>query len=280
MAAQADFGSGVSPLRVFGAELRHYRTKARLPQEQLGARVYCSGDLIGKIETGQRAPTEEFAAACDAVPELATGGALSRLRDLLRDHLKQRAYPGWFHRWPDKEAEATTLRWFEPLLVPGLLQTEDYARAVFRTRVGATDDEISEMVASRMERQAILERGAPPVLWVVLDEGVLRRPVGGDHVMCEQLGVLMDAARRPNVVVQVIPAGVGTHEGLRGGAFILAESGNAPSAAYQDTAVRGQVIEDTDDIRDLMVLWDTLKAEALPRVASLELMEAVAKTWT
>lgn len=280
MASQEDFNSAMSPLRVFGAELRHYRTKAGLSQEQLGARVYCSGDLIGKVENGQRAPTEEFTAACDAVAELGTGGALGRLRGLLGDSLKQRAYPGWFARWPEKEASARTLRWFEPLLVPGLLQTEDYATAVFRTRVRATDDEISEMVAARMERQAVLERDTPPMLWVVVDEGVLRRPVGGKHVMREQLNSLLGAARRPNVVVQVIPASVGAHEGLRGGAFILAESGDVPSVAYQDTAARGQVIEDADDIAVLMMLWDTLRAEALPRVASLELMEEVAKTWT
>ncbi len=119
MAAQDEFGSAMSPLRVFGAELRHYRTRAGLSQEQLGARVYCSGDLIGKVENGQRAPTEEFTAACDGVPELGTDGALGRLRDLLRDYLKQRAYPGWFHRWPEKEASAKTLRWFEPLAGPG-----------------------------------------------------------------------------------------------------------------------------------------------------------------
>lgn len=280
MGAQGDFGSAISPLRVFGAELRHYRLKAAMSQGQLGARVYCSGDLVGKVENGQRAPTQEFAEACDAVPELNTDGALTRLRELLRDYLKQRAYPGWFHRWPDTEATAKTLRWFEPLVVPGLLQTEDYARAVFRSRVEATDDEIAGMVAARMERQAILERDNPPMLWIVLDEGVLRRPVGGKHVIREQINRLMDAARRPNIMVQVIPLGVGAHEGLRGGAFILAESGDAPSVAYQDTAARGQVIEDADDIGTLMVMWDTLRAEALPRVGSLELMEEAGKTWT
>jgi transcriptional regulator with XRE-family HTH domain len=280
MAARDDFDSAMSPLRVFGAELRHYRTRAGMSQDQLGGRVYCSGDLVGKVENGQRTPTEEFATACDGVPELGTGGALTRLRELLRDYLKQQAYPGWFVGWPDKEAEAKTLRWFEPLLVPGLMQTEDYARAVFRTRVGATDDEIGEMVAARIERQAILDRDAPPMLWVVVDEGVLRRPVGGKHVMREQLNRLMASARRPNIVVQVIPGGVGAHEGLRGGAFIVAESRSAPSAAYQDTAARGQVIEDADDIGALMVLWDTLRSEALSRVASLDLIEEVAKTWT
>ena len=130
--ASRDSDLAASPLRVFGAELRHYRTRAGMSQDQLGARVYCSGDLIGKIENGQRAPTKELAAACDAVAELGTDGALTRLRGLLRDYLTQQVYPAWFHRWPEAEAEASALRWYEPLLIPGLLQTEDYARAVLR----------------------------------------------------------------------------------------------------------------------------------------------------
>jgi transcriptional regulator with XRE-family HTH domain len=279
LVASRDLDRAASPLLVFGGMLRRYRVKAGMSLEQLGALVYLSDDMVGKIENGQRVPTEKFAVACDAVAELNTGGTLTELRELLKDYLKQRAYPGWFARWPDKEAEAKTLRWFEPLLVPGLLQTEDYARAVIRTRVGATDDEIADLVTARMERQSILDRDVPPVLWVVLDEGVLRRPVGGTCVMREQLSRLMDAARRPSIVLQVVPAGVGAHEGLRGGAFIVAESGDAPGVAYQDTAVRGQVIEDADDIAALMVVWDTLRAEALPRAASLEVMQEVGKTW-
>jgi hypothetical protein len=142
--------------------------------------------------TCRRTASEEFTAACDAVPELDTGGALTELRELLKDHLRQRAYPGWFLRWPDMEAAAKTLRWFELVAVPGLLQTEDYARAVLRTQVIATDDEIDEMVKGRLDRQAVLTRDSPPMLWVILDEGVLRRPVGGKYVMREQLDRLAE----------------------------------------------------------------------------------------
>jgi transcriptional regulator with XRE-family HTH domain len=211
--ASRDFDSAGSPLRVFGAELRHYRTRAGLSQDQLGARVYCSGDLVGKIENGQRAPARKFTADCDEIPELDTRGALMRLWEHLQDHMRYRAYPGWFHDWPGKEAEARTLRAFEPLLVPGLLQTENYARAVLRTRVGDTDDEIEEMVSARLGRQALLARDRPPTLWVIIDEGVLRRPVGGADVMREQLGHLAEAARRPNVVLHAVPAAVGAYEG-------------------------------------------------------------------
>lgn len=274
-----DFDLVASPLRVFGAMLRFYRTRAGLPQTDLATRVHFSDDLISKIEMGQRTPTEEFAAACDAVPEMGTGGALTELRGQLKEALKARAYPTWFHRWPDKEALASSLRWFELATVPGLLQTEDYARAVLRTRVRATDDEVEKMVAARMERQTTLARDDPAMLWVIIAEGVLRCPVGGSKIMHGQVSHLVEMAHRPNVVVQVIPLAVGAHEGFRG-PFIIADFADAPSVGYQDTAVRGQVIEDSDDLISLAVLWETLKSEALSRSASLDLMEDVASTWT
>ena len=158
--------------------------------EQLGARVYLSGSQIRKVEAGTRTPTEDLAKACEAIPELGCNGALTELYDILSEHLKRRAYPGWFAGWPDKEAQARRLRSFEPVVVPGLLQTEAYARAILSTRVGATEDQIDEAVAGRLERQRILERENPPELWVILDEGVLRRPVGGAGVMREQLAHL------------------------------------------------------------------------------------------
>ncbi len=133
--------------------LRFYRTQAEMTQDQLGASAYCSDDLVGKVENGERSPTREFTTACDAVPELKTGGALTELREQLREHLKHRVYPRWFDRWPDAEEQATALRWYEPLLVPGLLQTEDYARAVLRgAQADANDDLIEEQVAATWKR--------------------------------------------------------------------------------------------------------------------------------
>ena len=198
----------------------------------------------------------------------------------MQEHLRAAPFPAWFRDWLGAEREAMSLRSFELLVIPGLLQTEDYARAVLRTRVKVTDEEINEMVTARMDRQSILAQDKPPMLWSIVDEGVLRRPVGGATTMGGQLVHLAGMARQPHIVVQVIPAGVGAHEGMRGGAFIIADFGDAPSAAYQDTAARGQIIEDSDDLISLTVLWETLKAEALPRSASLELIQEVARTWT
>jgi hypothetical protein len=210
---------------------------------------------------------------------MATSGALTELRTLMKDAIKNRALPGWFQDWRHKEALAESLRWFELVSVPGLLQTEDYARAVLRTQVMATDDEIADMVKARMDRQATLDRDNPPMLWVILAEMVLRLPVGGPSVMRDQVAHLVDLDTRPNVVIQVIPSSVGAHEGFRG-PFIIADFADAPSTGYQDTAVRGQIVEASEDVMALAVMWETLKAEALPRSASRDLMEEVARSWT
>ena len=268
-----------SPLRVFGAMLRHYRTAAGLTPEELGARIYLSASQIRKVEEGTRTPTEALTQACEALPELNCNGALTTLREILKDHLRHRAYPGWFQAWPDHESHARRLRNFELVVVPGLLQTEAYARAVLRTRVGATKEEVDEAVAARLERQRILEREHPPQLWVLIDEAVLRRPVGGAQVMAEQLDFLASTARRPHIVIQVIPLAAGAHEGMRGGAFVLADFEDDPSLGYQDTAVSGQIVEDANQVEALTVTWDTLRLEALPRSASLELVEEVAQRW-
>lgn len=278
--AGRDDENGSSPRRVFGAMLRYYRTRAGMSQEQLGARVYLSSDMIGKIEQGQRTPTEQFITACENIPELEANGALRELRDQLKGFLQQRAYPAWFANWPDIEARAVSLKNYQLAVVPGLLQTEDYARALLTDRIGRNPDEVDDLVAARMERQAVLERERPPELWVVIDEAVLHRPVGGTYVMRDQLSHLTEMARTPSIVLQVIPASVGVHDGLPGAGFVIAEFRDARPVAYQETAVRGQVIEDDDDVSVLASLWDKLRAEALPRRASLDLVEDVRKTWS
>jgi transcriptional regulator with XRE-family HTH domain len=269
--------AGENPLRVFGAMLGYYRRRAGWTPEQLGTRVYLSGSQIRKVEAGTRTPTEDLTNACETIPELGCNGALTKLYEILSEHLKRRAYPGWFADWPDKEAQARRLRWFEPLVVPGLLQTERYARAILSTRMGATEEELDEAVAGRMDRQRILGRDHPPELWAILDEAVLRRPVGGAGIMQDQLARLTEAARRPNVAIQVIPFSAGAHEGLRGGAFIVADFDDAATVAYQDAASSGHIIEDAAGVEALAVTWDTLRLDALPRTASISLIASLAE---
>ena len=149
---------------MFGAELRFYRTRAGLSQKDLAARATVSHDVISKIETGDRPPAEDFPPRLDAVPELDTRGALTRLSDHLKKGHKQRLY-GWFQQWADIEAQATVLRWYEPLVVPGLLQTEEYARAILSVRPDGNLDDLDEQVAARLARQAIFgPNGCAPAL--------------------------------------------------------------------------------------------------------------------
>jgi hypothetical protein len=134
----------------------------------------------------------------------------------------------------------------ELVVIPGLLQTEEYARAVLSTQIGASEEEISDAVAGRIARQRILDRDNPPELWSIIDEGILRRPVGSRQIMREQLKHLAEMARRSRILVRVIPLSAGAHQGLNGGAFVVADFEDAPTVAYQDTAISGQIIEDAD----------------------------------
>lgn len=269
-----------TPRAVFGAMLRHYRVRAGLTQDQVGALAHVSGKLISAYENGRRVPTRPTTADIDSVAALNTHGALTELWDQFEEGMNYQAYPDWFQDWPEKEAAATTLRWFEPLLVPGLLQTDEYARALFATRIGATDDEIDELVSARLKRQEVLKSAQPPTLWVILDEWVLKRPVGNQQVMLEQVNRLIEAVQRPNVVLEVVPADAGAHEGLYGGGFAIADFKDAPSVAYQESAVQGQIVQDAEDVAMLMAKWTTLGSEALPRRASITRLEEAAKRWT
>jgi|SRR5450755_1426350 transcriptional regulator with XRE-family HTH domain len=146
-----------SPMAFFGAELRRARLAAGMSQDQLGRGLNFSGDLVGKIETCERAPTPAFATGCDGLfPHL--DGLFTRLLGLARRW--DGPYPQWFRDWLDAEREASSLRWWEPMLVPGLLQTADYARVLFRAwqSSSTTEEGIEDLVTARIERQEILDR--------------------------------------------------------------------------------------------------------------------------
>jgi hypothetical protein len=135
------------------------------------------------------------------------------------------------------------------------------------------------MVAARMARQSILTNGRPPTFWAVITEAALRCPVGGTYIMREQLNKLIESAKLPNVIMQVIPTAQGAHEGFRG-PFVIAEFADSPLVAYQDTALQGQIVDRPEEVASLLSLWDTIKSVALPVAASLQLIEEVAKLWT
>jgi transcriptional regulator with XRE-family HTH domain len=259
-------------LDLFAEELQATRLRAGLTAAELGAMVSYSGSQISMIETRRRIATLDLAQRCDQA--LKTPGTFERIQR----RLKTLPFASWFRPWVEIEATATQLRCWQSLLVDGLLQTPDYARAILSTRVGTGAAGVEEQLAARMSRHAVLDRDEPPLLWVVMDEGVLRRPVGNRHIMLSQCEHLIEMSARPNIVMQVIPAGTGAHDGLTG-SFVIADFAAAPSIVYLDTAMTGMIIEESGQVADLNVIYAGLNAEALPRAASIELIKEVVKEW-
>jgi transcriptional regulator with XRE-family HTH domain len=265
-----DGGQG---LALFAAELAAVRAAAGLSQRDLADKINFSDSLIAMIERQRRVPSLDFARRCDEA--LGTPGTFVRMQALLTGEI----YPAWFRPFAQYEGEATALRWCESLLVPGLLQTEDYARALLSTRVGTPEADIERRVAARIDRQAILDRDSPPLLWVLVDECVLRRPVGGREVMRHQIEHMIEMTARPNVVVQVISADIGAHDGLNG-ALIIADFAEAPSIVYLETALTGMIIERREQVDAVKIIYDGLRTEALPRATSVEMLREAEKSWT
>lgn len=272
-----ELDSSAGPLNFFGAELRRARAAAGLSQEQLGQRVGYSAAQVGKVETGDRAPSLDFAEGCDGA--LDTGGLFARIYELARRW--DGGYPSWFAEWIEAERRATSLSWWEPLLIPGLVQTADYARALFEAwRLADSGDELDRLVNGRIERQAIFERPRPPALWVIVDEGVLHRRIGDGKIMHDQLAQLALMSERPKITIQVVPAEVGAHVGLLG-AFAIASVDNAPATVYMESPDQGRTTEAPSVVAKVSETFDTLRAEALPRGASRDLIKKVAEErWT
>ncbi|MFB9801453.1 helix-turn-helix domain-containing protein, partial [Streptomonospora salina] len=185
----------------FGRELKRLRTKAGLSQHQLGKEIAVSHAMISAIERGARGARREHVEQFDQV--LSTGGALLRSWERLSEN---NGLPSWFRGVASLEQQATEIKSFQPLLVHGLLQTEDYARTILRDgRPMDSDSAIDELVYGRMARQAAFTDGNMPLLLGVLDETVIRRPVGGPTVMKPQLERLLQASESSRVTLQVVP---------------------------------------------------------------------------
>jgi transcriptional regulator with XRE-family HTH domain len=257
--------------RLFAEELRALRRQRLWSQEDLGTRINFSASTIANIESGYRAPTREQARLFDEV--FGTPGTLQRLEGRLRNV----PFSAGFRPFQPYEAEARTLKWFEHTLVPGLLQTEEYARAMLSSDPDASEDDTKARLEARMERKLIFERKDPPRLFALLDEHVLHRSMGGPAVMAAQLAALAEAARRPRTTIQVIP-GDRPHPGLMG-SFAIAELSEPPAIVYLEGAVDGMTVEEPAVAEAHAVLFDMLRAEALSSGDSLSLIEKVAQQW-
>jgi transcriptional regulator with XRE-family HTH domain len=260
-------GSTSDPVRYFGRQVRKARLAKGWTLEEFGQRIGYSRGAISRIENGKRPPTELFAQMCDrAFPE--RDGWFG---DFYAESRTWLATPPWFRSWVEHEQRAAALRIWQLGVLSGLLQTEDYARAILAVNPGVTDDQVAARLAARLERQALLTREDPPNIWFLVDEAALRRCVGSPEIMAAQLAHLGGVARLPNVTIQVVPNVV--HAGLLGG-FAIAER-----AAYVETAVAGQVFEDSEIVANLLTRFDTLRNEALRKSESLRLIERICEEW-
>ncbi|MFF5648616.1 Scr1 family TA system antitoxin-like transcriptional regulator [Streptomyces collinus] len=194
--------SGASTAAVFGEVLRHFREAALLTQEGLARQIPCDRSHVARVEGGTRVPQDTFAKTCDEL--LGTGGVLARLWARI-DWYPQVEHPDWFERRVRMDAEAVSLLAYQANVVPGLLQTQDYAWALFARHI-ADQDEVEEPVKARMSRQRRFLAPDGPLFVVVLDESCLRTRVGSPAIMRDQFAHLLEAGQRPNIRIQVVPA--------------------------------------------------------------------------
>jgi transcriptional regulator with XRE-family HTH domain len=273
MPGPKDLDPSTSPRALLGAELRHARIKAGLTQDELGAPLFVSGSYIGQMEAGTRRILPEHAARLDEA--LGTDDFFTRNCEVS----KKSRYPDHFAEAAEAEATAETIKEYAPLLIPGLLQTEAYAREVFRAyHPTAPEEAIDELVEARLDRARLLADPTKPLLWAVLDEAVLRREVGNAAVMAEALRHVAALARRHRIIVQVLTFGAGAHASLEGPLKLMTFP-DAPPLAYLQGLGTGQLEDDPATVARHRLTFDLLGASALSPEESLALIESVAEDY-
>jgi transcriptional regulator with XRE-family HTH domain len=270
--------------RRLAMELQRRREATGMSREEVARQLEWSTSTLFRIETGRSRPQP---GNVRVLLELygVTGPERDGLIQLTRDARK----PGWWHSFRDVlpnpyevyiglEAGAASIRNFEPIVVPGLLQTENYARATFRNGPRELDrDEVERRVEVRMARQKILTRDDRPRLWAVIDEAVISRVVGGAEVMREQLRHLADAAQQGKTTVQVVPYRAGAHAGTTG-PFVILEFHETtdPAMVYVETLAGDIYLEERSDVNRYTLAFDRLVAAALHPDDSVQLIEQAA----
>ena len=271
---------------LLGSRLRRFRDAAGITSERAAFEIRASPSKISRMETGKVRfkirDIEDLLSLYGVADEqqraevLALAGQ-SSAPDWWRKYSD--ILPGWFETFLALESAASTIRGFEIQFVPGLFQTGDYARASIRLgHQAAPAAEIEDRVALRLKRQQVLSRPEPPTVWSVMDEAVLRRPVGGPGVMRAQLRHLIEAAEMPHVRFQVVPFGVGGHAGA-GGSFSLLRfaAGDLPDVVYIEQLTSAMYLEQRQDVEHYLEVMDHLSGEALTPAATIRFIEQAAR---
>jgi hypothetical protein len=271
---------------LLGTQLRRLRETAGISPEKAGYEIRASRSKISRMETGRVGLKVRDVEDLLTMYGVTSEQQRARVIDLAKRSRSPEWWakyhdilPDWFETYLGLESAATSIRSFEMQFVPGLFQTEDYARAV--TRLGhqtAPAGEIERRVGLRLRRQELLDRVHPPTIWAVMDEAVLRRPVGGAGVMRAQLRRLREAARRPSVTLQVVPFARGGHAAASGSFSILRfEERDLPDVVYIEQLTSAVYLDQRQDLEHYLAVVDQLSSEALTPADTMGFIERVAQ---
>jgi hypothetical protein len=270
---------------LLGAQLRRLREAADISAEKAGYEIRASRSKISRIETGRVGLKIRDIEDLLTLYSVTDPQDRSRILDLARQSSTPDWWtkygdlmPGWFESYLGLESAAETIRNFQVQFIPGLFQTEDYARAVIRLgHQAAPAEEIERRVRLRLERQELLSRSDPPRVWVIMDEAVLRRPHGGPAVMRDQFRHLLDAGRLPRVTLQLVPFSHGGHAAASGSFSILrfAER-DLPDVVYIEHLTSAVYLDQRPDVEHYLEVFHQLSGEALTPAATLTFIEQVA----
>lgn len=270
------------------SELVRLREGKGISTEQVAEEMEWSRARVSRIETGKVLPRAYDVRALLDLYEV-HGDEREQLLQLARD---ARRHTGWWYSYLDVmpegfdmfvalESEAASIRSYEPQVIPGLLQTQPYARSVFEARESDTPEEIDRRVTVRMERQSVLALDKSPDYWVILSEAALRRRVGADNTMREQLLHLVAMSKKPNVTILVIPFSRGAHPAVASGPFVILGFSDSqdPNIVRLETVTGGAYIEGEEAMSRYTLAYDHLRAAALPHDESRSLIRAVAREY-
>ncbi|WP_030772061.1 MULTISPECIES: helix-turn-helix domain-containing protein [unclassified Streptomyces] len=252
-----------------GRQLKMWREAAGLDRAKFGERMGYGANLIYKIERGARIPRPEFLDKADEV--LGAGGKIAAMKA----DIERARYPKKVRDLAKLESEAVEIGSYDNVVVPGLLQTEEYARALFGLRrPGFSEDEIERLATARLARQKILRQHPAPLLTVVQEEAVLRRPIGGKMVLRRQLEHLLEIGRLRNVEIQVMPIGVEEHSGLAA-SFKVMRLNDGTTVGHNEGQLAHRLITEPKEVQILDMRYGMIRAQALTPRASLTFIEKV-----
>jgi transcriptional regulator with XRE-family HTH domain len=261
MRTQQPFNPDENLWDFIAVELRRQRIERGLSLAAVGKIIDRDRSLVARVESGDTKLQAAHAIRLDRAWDL------DRFFQRLVGLAKRGHKVEWFKAHLEHESRASQLRVWELSWVPGLFQTEDYARAMFET--GGVED-VDELVTARLSRQACLDRKPKPRVWVILDQGVLDQPVGGPEIMRRQLGHLVELARQPNITIRVVPRSVGAHVGRDGSFKIMTV--DASEVVYTLAHGGGRLVQDASEIPSYKIWFDLIGDVALPKDASLRLL--------